>query len=235
MHIYPDAGADLSIVMPCLNEANTVGICVDEARAYLADRNLDGEVIVVDNGSKDSSIRVAADHGAIVICEDTRGYGAAIRTGICHSRGRVIIIGDCDTTYDFSDLDCFYTPLSEKRCDVMIGNRFAHRMEKGAMPLSHKLGVRFLSACGRLRYRVSVKDFHSGLRGLTREAAKKMDLRTNGMEFATEMIAVAAGEGLSISQTPITLKRCRYDRSSKLRTIRDGLRHLKYIMWAGKG
>ena len=158
------------------------------------------------------------------------GYGNAIIGGLKACSGRVIIIGDCDTTYDFSDLDRFYIPLSAGKYDMVIGDRFVGGIEKGAMPLSHKLGVRFLSACARLKFKTDVHDFHSGLRGLTREATKQLDFKCGGMEFATEMIAQASKAGLSISQIPVHLRCCPYSRKSKLRTIRDGLRHVCFII-----
>ena len=229
MHFLEKESIDLSIIMPCLNEGSTVGICVDKALSYINHKNIEGEVIVVDNGSDDASSDIASEHGASVITELIIGYGAAIRRGISGSRGKVIIIGDCDTTYDFSDLDRFYERLYNNECDIIIGNRFSGKIENGAMPLSHKLGVCFLSMLGRLKYKVKIMDFHSGLRGLTRQAAENMELSTNGMEFATEMIAEASRRGYIIDQTPITLRKCRYDRSSKLRTVRDGIRHLIYM------
>ncbi len=222
---------DISIVMPCLDEEKTVGICVDEAWEFIQKNHLPGEVIVVDNGSKDDSAAVAKAHGAIVIKESAKGYGRAIRTGIKNSRGKVIVIGDCDTTYDFLHLEDFYEMLSSGGYDMVIGDRLCGRMQKGAMPLSHKWGVRFLSACARIRCKTDVRDFHCGLRGLTGEAAVRLPFQTEGMEFATEMILLAAKEGLRIGQVPVVLKRCQFERRSKLHTIRDGFRHLGYIFF----
>lgn len=221
---------DISIVMPCLNEIKTVGECVDVAYKYIKDHNLNGEVIVVDNGSTDGSGAEAKAHGAIVIKEKRKGYGSAIRKGLKYISGAVVVIGDCDTTYDFSDLDGFYYMIADGACDMVMGNRFAHKMEQGAMPLSHNLGVKFLSLCGRLAFKTDVYDFHSGLRSISREALEKARFGTIGMEFATEMIAEAARLDLSIHQIPISLKTCRYERKSKLHTIRDGMRHLTYII-----
>ena len=144
MHFLEKESIDLSIIMPCLNEGSTVGICVDKALSYINHKNIEGEVIVDDNGSDDASSDIASEHGASVITELIIGYGAAIRRGISGSRGKVIIIGDCDTTYDFSDLDRFYERLYNNECDIIIGNRFSGKIENGAMPLSHKLGVCFL-------------------------------------------------------------------------------------------
>lgn len=229
MDILEKESLDLSVIMPCLNEENAVGYCVDEAKAFMEKYRIAGEILVVDNGSTDNSAAVAEGHGARVITETRKGYGSAIRSGMAHSRGKVMIIGDCDTTYDFLHLEEMYTQLKEGACDMVIGNRYAGEMEQGAMPWSHRWGVRFLSFCGRMRFSTDVYDFHCGLRGLSRAAAGKLALHTEGMEFATEMIAEASRQQLCIHQVPVSLRKCAYVRESKLRTIRDGIRHLKYI------
>lgn len=226
-------GLELSIVMPCRNEEATIGFCVDEAGAFLEKYRLKGEVLVVDNGSVDASARLAEQHGARVITENRPGYGNAIRAGLAASAGNVVIIGDCDTTYDFLHLEEMYRLLAEGECDMVIGNRYAGGMEPGSMSWSHRWGVRFLSWCARARFHTEVYDFHCGLRGLSRSAIEELAFHTGGMEFATEMIAEAAAHRLRISQVPVTLRRCEYGRESKLRTVRDGLRHLGYII-AGK-
>ena len=152
------------------------------------------------------------------------------RTGIAASRGKVLIIADCDTTYDFLYMEALYKPLDEGICDMVIGNRYAGGIGQGAMPISHKLGVRFLSWCGRLRFHTDIYDFHCGLRGLTRKAAEQLTFHRNGMEFATEMIAEGVRHNLRLIQVPVTLRRCERERKSKLRTIPDGFRHLMYII-----
>lgn len=220
---------DLSIVMPCLNEESTVGYSVDDAIRFMRENSICGEVIVVDNGSSDASSKVAIGHGAKVLTEPRKGYGRALRTGFEQAKGRVIIMGDCDTTYDFYHLMDMYQPLANGEYHMVIGNRYAGGIETGAMPLSHKLGVRFLSYCGRKRFGVNIYDFHCGIRGFTKEAYNKMEFKTDGMEFATEIIAEIAKNNMTIKEIPVPLKRCEYDRKSKLRTIRDGLRHLRYI------
>lgn len=220
---------DLSVIMPCLNEENTVGSCVKEALEFIRQNGLSGEVLVVDNGSGDDSAKIAAACGAIVIHEAKRGYGSAIRTGIKASAGHILIIGDCDMTYDFLHMENLYRPLAEGGCVMVIGNRYAGGIEPGAMPLSHRWGVRFLSCLGRMRFHTDVYDFHCGLRGMTREAAENMTFHTEGMEFATEMIAEAAGKSYRIGQVPVALRKCTCKRSSKLRTVKDGWRHLRYI------
>lgn len=216
--------------MPCRNEAATIAFSVDEAADFLKQSSLKGEILVVDNASGDASAALAAAHGARVVREEKPGYGNALRTGIAESRGRVILMGDCDTTYDFGQLGGHYRPLASGECDMVIGNRYAGGMEQGSMSPAHRWGVRFLSFCARRRFDTEIYDFHCGLRGLTRAAAEKLPLRTAGMEFATEMIAEAAKQGLRILQIPVRLRCCRYGRESKMRTIRDGLRHLGYIM-----
>lgn len=230
MHMLEKESLELSVVMPCYNEEATVAFCVDEALEFLRRNRIEGEVVVADNVSTDDSVRIAREHGARIVTEDKKGYGNAVRTGIVHCRGRVIIIGDCDTTYDFLHLEKMYELLAGEHYDMVIGNRYAGGMEKGSMSWSHRWGVRFLSYCARKRFRTDVQDFHCGLRGLTYRAAKQLDVRTQGMEYATEMIAKAVSAHLRIGQMPVCLRKCEYRRESKLRTIRDGVRHLVYIM-----
>lgn len=221
---------DVSFIMPCLNEEQTVGGCIDAAKQFISKKHLKGEVIVVDNGSTDRSASIAKEHGAMVIFEKRRGYGSALRTGIKKASGAVLIMGDSDLTYDFYHVNRFYEPLCQEKCDMVIGNRLHFGMEKNAMPISHHVGVRMLSLLGRMRYHVKVRDFHCGLRSITREAAKKLQFQTTGMEFATEMIAQAAKCGLRIGQCKTILRVCPYKREVKLRTFRDGWRHLRYII-----
>lgn len=220
----------LSIIMPCQNEEQTVGICIDDAIRMMAGNGISGQVIVVDNGSSDASAAVAARHGATVISEDRPGYGLAIRAGLAAATGDIIIIGDCDTTYDFVEAYTIYEMLSGGEYDMVIPYRSRDKMQKGAMSLSHIIGAGFLSYIARLRFGSDVRDFHCGLRGLTKAALGKIKLHTQGMEFASEMIAEAKRCDLRIGQFPITLRKCTYPRSSKLRTVRDGMRHLLYII-----
>lgn len=229
MQILKKESLDLSVIMPCRNEENTVAICVDEAMDFMEKQNLCGEVLVVDNASKDASVSLARKQGARVISEKEIGYGKAIQTGIINSRGRILIICDCDTTYELFHIQNMYRMLEENKCDIVIGNRFSGKMEYGSMSMTHKWGVRFLSFLGRMRFHTDVYDFHCGLRGIRREAVEKLNFYTKGMEFATEMIAEATRKNLCIEQIPVTLRKCKYERKSKLRTIRDGLRHLVYI------
>jgi glycosyltransferase involved in cell wall biosynthesis len=230
MEMREKQSIDLSIVMPCLNEADAVGFCVREAWTFIEKYHISGEVLVVDNGSEDNSAAAAEKAGAKVIWQPQRGYGSAIRAGMENSSGSVIIIGDCDATYDFLHLEEMYRMLSAGEWDMVIGNRFAGGIEPGSMPWTHKWGVRFLSWIGRATLHTDIYDFHCGLRGLTRSAAECLEFHTVGMEFATEMIVQAVKNGLRIQQCPAGLRKCKYPRKSKLRTIRDGVRHLTYMI-----
>ena len=219
----------LSIVMPCLNEEETVGVCVKEALLAIEKMQTDGEVIVVDNASDDNTAKEASAAGALVITEEARGYGNALRRGIKEAKGDIVILLDADTTYSFDDIPAMCEPILKGECDMVIGNRFGG-MEKGAMSLSHRIGVRFLSAAARMRFGCKVRDFHCGIRALGRKAIDQLEFKTTGMEFATEMIAAACRAGIRIGEVPVSLKRCNYDRKPKLRTIRDGFRHLFFIL-----
>ena len=227
---------NLTILMPCLNEEENCTFSIQQAQTYLSSI-LDrfghvGEVLLIDNNSTDRSAAIAKDCGARVVTEPRPGYGRALRTGLRKSRGDVIIFGDCDSTYDFSDLDSIYLPLSECKYDFITGDRFGGQMEDGAMSFSHKLGVPFLSWCGRVKFGVNIRDWHCGIRGITRSALEKMSFKCDGMEFATEMIAEAGRKGLRIGEVSVPLRKAQYARTEKLRTIRDGVRHLWYIIKA---
>ena len=215
--------------MPCLNEARTIGACIEEAKGFIKSAGLSAEIIVVDNNSTDDSAKIAKEMGVRVIFEKKPGYGNALRAGLAKAKGKVIIMGDCDLTYDFSNLHEMYDLLQKN--DVVIGDRFKGGIERGAMPLSHHVGVRGLSLMGRMRYGTDVKDFHCGLRGIRSDALGRVNYRTTGMEFATEMIAEAVRNDLVIAQTPVALRNSVKGRRPKLNTIRDGFRHLNYIIW----
>ena len=228
-----DDGIDISVIMPCMDEELTVGPCIDEAKRVIDECGLIGEIVVVDNGSQDCSADKAREHGAVVVGEERTGYGHAIRRGIDMAQGKIIIIADCDMTYDFDDMKKITEMMNDGGYDMVIGDRFSGTIEKGAMPLSHRIGVKVLSALGRRRFKTDVNDFHCGIRGSLKDALCRLEFQTGGMEFATEMIAVAAENHLMIGQTPVRLRKCLLQRRSKLRTVRDGLRHLKYILRGG--
>ena len=223
---------DLTILMPCLNEESNIGFCIDQAKGYIESRNLSGEILIVDNGSTNQSAEIAETRGARVVREERKGYGRALRTGLEKAKGKVIIFADCDSTYDFSNLDSIYQPLAEGKVDFMTGDRFGGLMEDGAMSLSHRLGVPFLSWCGRVKFGVKIHDFHCGLRGIRKDALEKLEFHTDGMEFATEMIAECSRKKLRVGQVSVPLRVSRKERKVKLRTVRDGLRHLWYIVKA---
>lgn len=221
---------DLTILMPCLNEARTVAACVRDARAYLERASIDGEVIVADNGSTDGSTAIAEAAGARVIHVEQKGYGAALMGGIHEARGRYVIMGDADCSYDFSRLGEFVAKL-KAGADLVMGNRFRGGIEPGAMPPLHRyLGNPVLSFVGRLFFRVPIHDFHCGLRGFSRQAILNLGLVTPGMEFASEMVAKAALSKLRVEEVPTTLRPDGRDRPPHLRTWRDGWRHLRFLL-----
>jgi glycosyltransferase involved in cell wall biosynthesis len=216
--------------MPCLDEAETVEGCVRTATGFLARAGVDGEVVVADNGSTDGSIELAAAAGARVVPVERRGYGAALQGGIAAAAGTYVVMGDADASYDFSRLEPF---LDELRggADLVIGNRFAGGIEPGAMPFLHRyLGNPVLSWVGRLLFRVPVKDFHCGLRGFRRDAIAGLGLRTDGMEYASEMVVRASLAGLDIREVPTTLRPDGRTRRPHLRTWHDGWRHLRFLL-----
>ncbi|MDP3761259.1 MAG: glycosyltransferase family 2 protein [Ramlibacter sp.] len=221
---------DLTILMPCLNEARTVAACVRDARAYLEQAAIDGEVLVADNGSTDGSTAIAEAAGARVIHVPQKGYGAALMGGINEAQGRYVIMGDADSSYDFSRLGAFVAQL-RAGADLVMGNRFKGGIEPGAMPALHRyLGNPVLSFVGRLFFRVPIHDFHCGLRGFSRQAILKLGLVTPGMEFASEMVAKAALGNLRVEEVPTTLRPDGRDRPPHLRTWRDGWRHLRFLL-----
>ena len=216
--------------MPCLNEAATVARCVKKARGFLQRAGIEGEVLVADNGSTDQSPGLARAAGARVIAVAERGYGAALAAGIAVARGRFVIMGDADDSYDFSDLDAFMDKLRQGYLLVM-GNRFKGGIRRGAMPALHRyLGNPVLSFVGRLFFRTRVGDFHCGLRGFDRAAIRALHLGTSGMEFASELVVKAALAGWRIAEVPTTLHRDGRDRVPHLRTWRDGWRHLRLLL-----
>lgn len=221
---------ELTILMPCLNEEANIADSINGAMSFLTANNISGEILISDNGSTDNSVKIASDLGARVISEPTKGYGNALRRGISAALGTYIIMGDCDTTYNFTNLMPF---LSELRngADFVIGNRYAGGIEKGAMPFSHQyLGVPFLSFMGRIKYKTNIRDFHCGLRGFKKDYALNLNLTSTGMEFATEIIAKFTKSKAIIKEVPTTLSKSKSPRKPHLRTLRDGFRHLLYIL-----
>lgn len=221
---------ELSVVMPCLNEAQTLGSCIQKALQFMSENDINGEVVVADNGSTDGSRQIATNLGARVISISHRGYGNALRGGIVYARGRYVIMGDSDESYDFSALMPFVEKLREGY-DLVMGNRFKGGIAPGAMPPLHKyLGNPVLTGIGRLFFCCPSRDFHCGLRGFRKNAVNKMNLRTTGMEFASEMVIKATLKGLKIAEVPTTLSPDGRTRSPHLRSWRDGWRHLRFML-----
>jgi hypothetical protein len=216
--------------MPCLDEAETLGVCLKKARAYMESRQIDGEMVVADNGSTDGSQAIAESLGARVISVVQRGYGAALQGGIAAARGRFVIMGDADDSYDFSSLDVFIEKLREGY-ELVMGNRFQGGIEPGAMPPLHRyLGNPVLTGIGRLLFRSPVGDFHCGIRGFDRAAIQDLGLSANGMEFASEMVVRATLQKLKMAEVPSTLSPDGRSRAPHLRSWRDGWRHLRFLL-----
>jgi glycosyltransferase involved in cell wall biosynthesis len=221
---------EVSILMPCLNEAETIGRCVDRARESIVKMDLHAEVVVADNGSTDGSVQLALAHGAKVALVEERGYGAAIRGGVAACSGRYIIVGDADESYDFGEISPIIDRLRAGD-DLVMGNRFAGGIEKGAMPWSHRwIGNPVLSLAGRLFFSSHVRDFHSGLRGFSVDAFRRMRLHTTGMEFASEIVVKASLARMQVSEVPVSLHKDGRNRPPHLRTWRDGWRHLRFLL-----
>jgi hypothetical protein len=221
---------ELTILMPCLNEAETLAICIDKAMGFLQRSGVKGEVLIADNGSSDGSQAIAEAHGARVEPVPERGYGAALIGGIAAARGKYVIMGDADDSYDFANLDSMVERL-RAGADLVMGNRFKGGIKKGAMPFLHKyLGNPVLSFIGKLFYNIPVGDFHCGLRGFSRQAMLDLRLQSTGMEFASEMVVKSALRKLKMDEVPTVLSPDGRSRPPHLKTWRDGWRHLKFLL-----
>ena len=221
---------ELSILMPCLNEAETLATCIRKAQKALEDLDVVGEVIIADNGSTDGSPEIAASLGARVIHVAEKGYGSALLGGIKAARGKYIIMGDADDSYDFTNLAPFLENL-RAGYDLVMGNRFKGGIAPAAMPALHRyLGNPVLTGIGRLFFHSSCGDFHCGLRGFSKAAIQRLDLRTTGMEFASETVVKASLHGLRITEVPTTLSIHGRSRPPHLRSWRDGWRHLRFLL-----
>ncbi len=219
----------VTAVMPCLNEERTLARCIQKAQACFRSLGIEGEVVVADNGSVDSSVEIARQLGARVVHESVKGYGAALMAGINAAEGEIIVMADADDSYDWLGMGAFIAKIQEGY-DLVMGNRFEGRIDPGAMPLMNRyVGNPILSTLARVIHRAPVGDFHCGMRGFTRQAFARMQLRTPGMEFATEMVVNAVRAGLRIAEVPARLQRDGRDRPPHLRPFRDGWRHLRFI------
>jgi glycosyltransferase involved in cell wall biosynthesis len=229
-HSTADRTPELTVVMPCLNEARTLPACIGKALETMRKLDIAGEVLVVDNGSRDDSVAVALAAGARVVNESLPGYGNALRRGFAEAQGRLIIMGDCDESYDFTDLGRFVDRL-RGGAELVMGNRLAGEIKPGAMPWLHRwIGNPLLSRFLNLLYRTGVGDSHCGMRGFTREACQKMNLQMPGMELASEMVIKSSLAGLRIEEIPITLWPDGRNRPPHLRSFRDGWRHLRFML-----
>ncbi|MEY2831418.1 MAG: hypothetical protein RLZZ574_676 [Cyanobacteriota bacterium] len=221
---------EVSIIMPCLNEAETLETCIRKAQWFIAENDLAGEVIIADNGSNDGSQEIARRLGARVIDVPTKGYGSALKGGIAAARGQYIIMGDADDSYDFSNLNPFLVKL-RNGYDLVMGNRFRGGIESGAMPFLHRyLGNPVLTGIGKLLFGSPCNDFHCGLRGFRKDAIANLSLQTTGMEFASEMVVKATLHKIQITEVPTTLSPDGRSRPPHLNTWRDGWRHLRFLL-----
>ncbi len=224
------APPEVSVVMPCLNEAETLAQCIGAAQQVMREQGIAGEIIVADNGSTDASREIAESLGAKVVTVMDKGYGSALRGGIAAARGRFIVMGDADASYDFTHIPRFLEQLRAGQ-DLVMGNRFHGGIEPGAMPKLHRyVGNPVLSWLGRMFFDNSCGDFHCGLRGFSRQAFDRMDLHTTGMELASEMVVKASLFGMKIAEVPTTLSPDGRTRRPHLRTWRDGWRHLRFML-----
>lgn len=220
----------ITILMPCLNESETLAICITKANNWLKKQSFVGEVLIADNGSTDGSQKIAKKLGARVISVPEKGYGSALFYGCLSAKGQWIIMGDSDDSYNFSKLDPFVRGLNNN-ADLVMGNRFLGGIEKGAMPWKNRyIGNPILTLIGKILFRCKCNDFHCGLRAISKEAFLKLDLRTTGMEFASEMVIKAQLLGLKILEVPTTLSIDGRSRSPHLNPWRDGWRHLRFML-----
>lgn len=221
---------ELSIVMPCLNEAETIGICIEKAMSFMSLKDIDGEVVIGDNGSTDGSQEIAIKLGAVVVDVYEKGYGNASRAAIEASRGKYIITADTDDSHDILNLNLFIEKLREGY-DLVMGNRFKGKTNKKAMPFLHRyVGNPLLTFVGNLFFKSNIGDFHCGLRGFSRKAYNKMNLMTTGMEFASEVVVKASILNLKITEVPTTVFPAGRSRKAHLKTFPDGWRHLRFLL-----
>jgi len=219
---------EVSVVLPCLNEGVTMGECIKNIKNIFKKENINGEIIVSDNGSTDNSVEIAKSLNVKVVYQQLKGYGAAYIKGINGARGKFIIMADSDATYNFLEIPLFLKPLKEGY-DFVIGNRFKGRIKKGAMPWAHRyIGNPFLSGLVNLFFKTNLSDVHCGFRAFTKEAFEKMNLKTTGMEFASEMVVSASKNRLKICEVPISYNKRKG--KSKLKSFSDGWRHLRFIL-----
>ena len=219
---------EFTFILPCLNEENTLQYCLEEIKDYINRKNLNAEILVSDNNSIDNSVEIAKRNGArVVVCQE-KGYGNTLIHGTKNAHGKYCIIGDSDGSYDFSNLDEFIKGVREGY-DLVVGNRFAGGIEKNAMTLSHKIGVKFLSRLANIFFHTPINDYHCGLRAYNKKSINRINLLQGGMEYASEMIIKSQLNSLKILEVKTILRKDLRNKKSHLRTIRDGFRHLRLI------
>lgn len=220
---------ELTILIPCLNEEKTLGICIEKANKFLETNKIEGEVLVADNGSTDKSKEIATSLGARVIDVETRGYGAALINGSKQAKGKFTIMGDADDSYNFLEVAPLLDELKNGN-DLVIGNRFKGKMEKGSMKILHRyIGTPMISFLGRKIYKIKVKDFNCGMRAYVTDKVNQLSCKSTGMEYATEMLIKAQKSGLKIREVPINFYKDKRNSASHLNTVKDGIRHVKTL------
>jgi len=220
---------ELTILIPCLNEEETIGICIEKAKRFIEENKINGEILTADNGSTDNSIKIAKTLGVRVVEIKNKGYGNALREGTKYAKGKYVIMGDCDDSYNFLEIMPFLTKLREGN-HLVMGNRFPGKMEKGAMKVLHRyIGTPIISYVGRKKYGLKIGDFNCGLRGYENKAILDLNCESEGMEYATEMLIKAVKNNLKIEEIAIDFYKDKRNRKSHLNTIRDGIRHLKIL------
>ena len=221
---------DLTILIPALNEEKTIGICIEKAKKFIEENKINAEILIADNNSTDKTSKIAKDMGVRIIQVKKIGYGNALIEGIKEAKGKYTIMGDADDSYSFLELSDFINKLQEGY-ELVIGNRYGKKMEKGAMPFTHKyIGTPFLTVMMRIKHKVQIKDINCGLRGFVTRKVLELECKSEGMEYASEMIIKAKKANLKIAEVPIKYYKDARDRAPHLSTIKDGIRHLKIII-----
>lgn len=221
---------ELTILIPALNEEKTIGTCIEKANSFLLENNIDGEVLVADNGSIDKTIGIAKNLGARLVNVKEKGYGNALINGSKEAKGKYTVMGDADDSYNFLEIMPILDQL-RNGFDFVIGNRYKGKMEKGAMKFSHKyIGTPIISWIGKIKYKVNIEDFNCGLRGYDTKKINNLNCKCGGMEYATEMIIKAKKANLKITEIPINFYKDGRKRRPHLKTLRDGFRHMKILL-----
>lgn len=220
---------ELTILMPCLNEEQTIGKCIKKADEFIKKNNIDAEILIADNGSTDNSVKIAEELGARVITVQDKGYGNVLRAGTKEAKGTFVIMGDCDDSYNFLEIADFLERLKQGY-DLVIGNRYKGKMEKGSMKFTHKyIGTPIISYLARKKFKIQVRDFNCGLRGYRNKAILDLECTSESMEYASEMIIKAQKANLKIIEIPINFYKDGRNKKSHMKAIKEGINHIKLI------